>query len=165
MTNTAWVSGRSGRPGRWWWGWSPDSSLGGGAGSRSIRWGTRGNKARWFQFYFDPFKIRPEGFIRDCQIYPDVEVDEDEPGQHHGDQQLHVLLVDLVVEDVVGELPVHAHVGRDLQELGQVEGEAEDEDGRQVDHQPPPAPHPRVQRVADPAVTLNTARGRCNLVD
>ena len=126
-------------------------------------WG--GNKARWFQFYFDPFKIRPERFIRDCQIYPDVEVDEDEPGQHHGDQQLHVLLVDLVVEDVVGELPVHAHVGRDLQELGQVEGEAEDEDGRQVDHQPPPAPHPGVQRVADPAVTLNTARGRCNLVD
>ena len=126
-------------------------------------WG--GNKARWFQFYFDPFKIRPEGFIRDCQIYPDVEVDEDKPGQNNGDQQLHVLLVDLVVEDVVGELPVHAHVGRDLQELGQVEGEAEHEDGRQVDHQPPPAPHPRVQRVADPAVTLNTARGRCNLVD
>ena len=58
----------------------------------------------------------------------------------------------------MGELPVHAHVGRDLQELGQVEGEAEHEDGRQVDHQPPPAPHPRVQRVADPAVTLNTAR-------
>ena len=60
----------------------------------------------------------------------------------------------------MGELPVHAHVGRDLQKLGQVEGEAEDEDGRQVDHQPPPAPHPRVQRVADPAVTLNTEGGK-----
>ena len=65
----------------------------------------------------------------------------------------------------MGELPVHAHVGRDLEELGQVEGEAEHEDGHEVDHQPPPAPHPRVQWVADPAVTLNTAGERCNLVD
>ena len=47
--------------------------------------------------------------VGDGKVDPDVEIDEDNPGDDDRNQQLHVLLVDLVVQHIVGKLQIHSH--------------------------------------------------------
>ena len=55
----------------------------------------------------------------------------------------------------MGELPVDPEVGGDLEELGEVEGEAEEEDGKEVEDEPSTASHSGVEREADPKISLD----------
>ena len=73
-------------------------------------------------------KFSPQWFVRDGEIDPEVEVDKDQPGQHHCNQELDVLLIDLIVEHVVGEFPVNPQVGRYLEKFWEIKRDAEQED-------------------------------------
>ena len=75
--------------------------------------------------------LLPDGCSGDSPVYSDVEVDQGYPGNCSCQNQLHVLLVDLVVEDVLGEV-IHAQVNVDLEELGKVEDDAEEDDGEKI---------------------------------
>ena len=66
------------------------------------------------------------------------------------------LLVNCVVKQVVGELPVEVQVSADLQEPGEVEEDAEDDDWKEVEAEPPVPPEPGLERIADAAVSLHT---------
>ena len=69
------------------------------------------------------------------------------------------LLVNGVVKKVVGELPVEVkvlEVFADLQEQGEVEDDAEDEDWQEVEDDSPVSPDPGLERIADAAESLYT---------
>ena len=71
--------------------------------------------------------------------------------------RLQSLLVNCVVKQVVGELQVEVlRVFVDLQEQGEVEDDAEDDDWKEVEDESPVPPEPGLERVADAAVSLHT---------